>query len=228
MRPSPTCQARRKNNSTVKIESTMVILNPETFSEGLRYLASQDDDLKRVVDQYGRPPMWARRPGFSTLVRIILEQQVSLASARAAYKRLGQAIGTITPRRFLRLDDESLFQIGFSRQKRLYVRLLAEDILAGRFDLPGLVDLDDDKVREAMLKVKGVGNWSADIYLLMALRRPDVWPTTDLALMTAAQKVKGLPQRPSMDEMEALGENWHPWRAVAARILWHYYLSSKA
>jgi DNA-3-methyladenine glycosylase II len=212
----------------VKNESTLFLLNQETLSEGLRYLAIQDDDLKRVVVQYGRPPMWARRPGFSTLVRVILEQQVSLASADAAFDRLVRAIGPITPRRFLRLDDESLLQIGFSRQKKRYVRLLAEDILAGRFDLPALVEMDDDKVREAMLKVKGVGNWSADIYLLMALRRPDVWPKTDLALITAAQKVKGLLRRPSLDDMEALGDAWRPWRAVAARILWHYYLSSKA
>jgi DNA-3-methyladenine glycosylase II len=211
----------------VKNEFTLVLLNRVTLSEGLRYLTSQDDDLNRVVVRYGKPPLWARRPGFPTLVRIILEQQVSLASAGAAYNRLKQSIGTITPRAFLRLDDESLLRIGFSRQKKRYVRLLAEDILAGRFDLRALEKMGDDMVREAMLKVKGIGNWSADIYLLMALRRPDVWPKTDLALMTAAQKVKGLPQRPSLDEMEALGNTWRPWRAVAARILWHSYLSSK-
>ena len=209
-------------------ETSLVLLTQQTLSEGLRYLISQDGDLKRVVEQYGRPPMWARRPGFSTLVRIILEQQVSLASADAAFKRLAQAIAPITPSRFLRLDDETLLRIGFSRQKKRYVRLLAEDILAGRFDLPALRGMDDDHVREALLKVKGVGNWSADIYLLMALRRLDVWPKADLALMTAAQKVKRLPQRPSQDDMEALGNAWRPWRAVAARILWHYYLSSKA
>jgi DNA-3-methyladenine glycosylase II len=212
----------------VKSELAPVLLNQAALTQGLRYLASQDDDLKRVVMEYGRPPLWARRPGFPTLVRIILEQQVSLASADAAFKRLAQAIGPITPRRFLTLDDETLLRIGFSRQKKRYVRLLAEDILAGRFDLPALPEMEDDQVREAMLKVKGVGNWSADIYLLMALRRPDVWPKADLALMTAAQRVKGLPQRPSQEDMEALGEAWRPWRAVAARILWHYYLSSKA
>jgi DNA-3-methyladenine glycosylase II len=211
----------------VKNEPTLVLLNRETLSEGLRYLTRQDDDLKRVVVQYGKPPLWARRPGFPTLVRIILEQQVSLASAGAAYNRLKQSLGTISPRAFLRLDDENLLRIGFSRQKKRYVRLLAEDILAGRFDLPALAEMDDDMVREAMLKVKGIGNWSVDIYLLMALRRPDVWPKTDLALMTAAQKVKGLLQRPSLDDMETLGDAWRPWRAVAARILWHSYLSSK-
>ena len=204
------------------------MLNRASLSEGLRFLAGQDEDLKRVLLQYGRPPLWARRPGFPTLLRIILEQQVSLASAQAAFNRLAQAIGPITPRRFLLMDDERLLQIGFSRQKKRYVRLLAEDILSGRFDLAGLVEMDDAEVREAMLKIKGVGDWSVDIYLLMALRRPDVWPKADLALMTAAQKVKGLAQRPSVDDMQALGEAWRPWRAVAARILWHYYLSSRA
>lgn len=203
-----------------------VLLTRETLREGLAYLSSQDQDLKGVVDQFGPPPMWARRPGFPTLVRIILEQQVSLASARAAYERLGQAIAPITPRRFLRLDDQTLHQIGFSRQKTHYVRLLAEDILTGRFNLAALLEMDDEAVRETMLKVKGIGNWSVDIYLLMALRRADAWPKADLALMTAAQRVKGLPDRPSLEEMEAMGAAWRPWRAIAARILWHYYLST--
>ncbi len=203
-----------------------VLLTSETFQEGLAFLSGRDGDLKGVIDQFGPPPMWARRPGFATLVRIILEQQVSLASARAAYQRLVEAIAPVTPRRFLRLDDQSLHRIGFSRQKAGYVRLLAEDILAGRFKPKALLDMDDEAVRETMLKVKGIGNWSVDIYLLMALRRADAWPKADLALMTAAQKVKGLPGRPSLEEMEAMGAAWRPWRAIAARILWHYYLST--
>jgi DNA-3-methyladenine glycosylase II len=207
-------------------EPSWVLLTRETYRQGLAALASRDDDLKCVLDQFGAPPMWARRPGFATLVRIILEQQVSLASARAAYRRLSQAIAPITPRRFLRLDDQALHEIGFSRQKAGYVRRLAEEILSGRFKLKALAEMDDQAVRQAMLQLKGVGDWSVDIYLLMALRRADVWPKADLALIAAAQEVKRLPERPSLEEMEALGATWRPWRAVAARILWHYYLST--
>ncbi len=202
------------------------ILTREAFRQGLAYLSEIDEDLKNVLDQFGAPPMWVRRPGFITLVRIILEQQVSLASADAAYARLRQAISPITPRRFLLLDDPTLHQIGFSRQKARYVRLLAEDILSGRLNLPSMATLDDEAVRRALLKVIGIGNWSVDIYLLMALRRTDAWPKADLALMVAAQKVKRLSQRPSPEEMEVLGAAWRPWRAIAARILWHYYLST--
>jgi DNA-3-methyladenine glycosylase II len=208
-------------------DGSPVLLARETYRAGLAHLSASDEDLRRVLERYGRPPMWSRRPGFPTLVRIILEQQVSLASADAAYRRLGQAIAPITPRRFLRLDDDALFRIGFSRQKKAYARLLAGDIISGGFDLQGLHNLEDDAVREVMLKVKGIGNWSVDIYLLMALRRPDAWPKADLALMAAARKVKRLPRQPTLEEMDSLGETWRPWRAVAARILWHYYLSSK-
>lgn len=203
-------------------------LTGQRLKEGVAWLAEHDADLGNVIKRYGPPPLWARRPGFPTLVRIILEQQVSLASADAAYRRLKLAIGPVTPRRFLRLDDATLLQIGFSRQKKGYVRLLAEDICSGRLDLAGLAYQDEATVREALLQVKGLGEWSIDIYLLMALRRPDTWPKSDLALLKAAQEVKGLAQRPTWQEMEALGEAWRPWRAVAARILWHHYLSSKA
>jgi DNA-3-methyladenine glycosylase II len=205
-----------------------VLLSRQTYGAGLAYLSRRDEDLRGVLERYGRPPMWLRRPGFTTLLRIILEQQVSLASADAAYQRLSQAIAPITPRRFLRLNDDELFRIGFSRQKKGYARLLADDILAGRFDLAALAEMDDEEVRAAMLVVKGIGNWSVDIYLLMALRRPDVWPKADIALMTAAQRIKRLAQRPTPDEMDAMADDWKPWRAVAARILWHFYLSSKA
>lgn len=203
-------------------------LTRERLREGLMALSERDADLRGVVERYGPPPLWARRPGFPTLVRIILEQQVSLASADAAYRRLKQATGPVTPRRFLRLDDASLLQIGFSRQKKGYVRLMAEDICSGRLNLAGLAYQDEAAVRATLLKVKGLGEWSIDIYLLMALRRPDAWPKSDLALMRAAQEVKGLEKLPAFLEMEALGEAWRPWRAVAARVLWHYYLSKKA
>ncbi len=201
-------------------------LTDETLARGLRTLTRRDRDLARVVDQYGPPPMWARRPGFPTLVHIILEQQVSLASARAAFNRLKAAI-RVTPRNLLTLDDATLKAIGFSRQKTGYARYLAQAILDRRFSPTALENMDDESARAALIELKGIGVWSADIYLLMALRRPDVWPHGDLALAIAAQHVKQLPSRPTYDELTAMSEAWRPWRAVAARVMWHYYLSQR-
>ena len=191
-------------------------------------LAQRDPDLRAVVERFGPPPLWARAPGFPTLVWMILEQQVSLASARAAYERLAAAVGEITPASVLELDDATLRAIGFSRQKTGYTRHLATAILEGRFDPHALAGLDDDAVRAALVALKGIGPWTAEVYLVMALRRPDAWPSHDLGQLVAAQEVKQLPQRPSPPELAALAEPWRPYRAVAARILWHHYLSTRA
>jgi DNA-3-methyladenine glycosylase II len=204
------------------------ILTDTTFARGVSILARLDPDLARVVETFGPPPMWQRESGFHTLLHIILEQQVSLASARAAYDRLLAVASPLTPERFLELDDAALKMAGFSRQKTSYGRGLAESIAAGRFSLSALESMDDDAARLEMIKVKGVGSWTADIYLLMALRRADIWPAGDLALAIAVQRLKRLPTRPTPKELIALSEPWRPWRAVAARILWHYYLSERA
>lgn len=169
--------------------------------------------------------MWARTPGFPTLVYIILEQQVSLASARAAFTKLELASDEITPETFLRFGDEELKAIGFSRQKAGYCRGLARAVLDGELDLPALEGLPDEQVRAALTAVKGIGPWTANIYLLMVLLRPDIWPAGDLALAVAYQKIKQLPARPGTQELEAIAERWRPWRAVAARLLWHEYLN---
>ena len=202
-------------------------LDQTELARAVRILARRDADLARVVKTYGPPPLWARKPGFATLVYIILEQQVSLASARAAYQRLHSAIAPITPRRFLTLDDTALKAIGFSRQKMAYARQLAEAINARRFTPSALATLDDAAARAMLIQLKGIGVWTADIYLMEALLRPDIWPTGDLALAVATQQVKRLRSRPTPDELESLGEAWRPWRAVAARILWHHYLSER-
>jgi DNA-3-methyladenine glycosylase II len=171
--------------------------------------------------------MWVREQGFPALIHIILEQQVSLASAKAAYDRLLAAASPLTPARFLELDDATLKTVGFSLQKTTYGRHLAQAIVDRRLDLAQLETLSDAEVRSELIKIKGIGPWTADIYLLMALRRPDVWPSGDLALAAAAQAVKGLASRPTPEELDALGTSWKPWRAVAARVLWHYYLSQR-
>lgn len=205
------------------------MLTETELLRGVRALSRRDPDLRRVAKTYGPPPLWDREPGFATLVYIILEQQVSLASAKAAYNRLEKACRQkITPRRLLNIDDAQMKAIGFSRQKMGYAREMAQAILSKSFASEALATLSDDAVRVELIKLKGIGRWTADIYLLMCLLRPDVWPHGDLALAVAVQKAKGLPARPSYDELTAMAEQWKPWRAVAARLFWHYYLSQKS
>ena len=209
------------------MQISQIILNENVFAQGVRTLTDRDSHLAEVVNKYGAPPLWVREPGFPTLVYIILEQQVSLASAKAAFDRLNAAVRPLTPRRFLKLTDDELLRIGFSRQKTLYTRLLAESLSHRHFDLRYLHELQDDSARKMLTTFKGIGNWTADIYLLSALRRPDIWPVGDLALATGVQEVKRLRQRPSPEELEKMSAPWKPWRAVAARLFWHHYLSKR-
>jgi DNA-3-methyladenine glycosylase II len=208
-------------------KASRILVSQEFFVQCIRELAQRDADLAAVIEKYGNPPLWVREPGFPTLIYIILEQQVSVASARAAYQRLQAAVRPLTPAGFLRLSDVELKQIGFSRQKTLYTRLLADALACGRFDLRDLHDLHDEAARSALVALKGIGNWTADIYLLSALRRPDIWPIGDLALATAVQEVKRLRNRPSPEKLEKISRAWRPWRAVAARLFWHAYLCKR-
>ncbi|HEY83487.1 MAG TPA: DNA-3-methyladenine glycosylase 2 family protein [Chloroflexi bacterium] len=202
-------------------------LNRLTLLKGVQELAKRDADLARIATTYGPPPLWEREPGFHTLIHIILEQQVSLASAKAAYKRLEKAVDPLEPKNFLMLTDEALKQIGFSRQKTRYGRELANAIIDGSLDLSGLEELEDEDAKEQLMKIKGIGPWTSDIYLLMALGRPDIWPKGDLALEIAIQRVKGWSKRPTPEEARKMSDEWRPWRAVAARLLWHFYLSDR-
>jgi DNA-3-methyladenine glycosylase II len=200
-------------------------LTDATLREAAEVLAERDPDLARTFERLGPPPLWDREPSFPTLVHIILEQQVSLAAARAAFNKLVDAVSPLEPERFLTLDDQQLKAIGFSGQKGRYCRELANAVLDGTLDIDQLSSASDDEVRTDLLRVVGIGRWTADIFLLMALGRPDVWPRGDLALHKAMQDIKGLDQSPSADEFERLGEPWRPWRSVAARFLWNHYLN---
>ncbi len=201
------------------------ILTEESFAHGLKVIASCDSDLAVVLQTLSFPPFWIREPGFATLIQIILEQQVSIASAKAIFERLQQTISPITPEQFVSLNDEQIKKIGFSRQKALYGRSLADSIISGQLDLHLLHKMDDDDIRSTLKKIKGIGDWTVDIYLLMAMRRRDSFPAGDLGLALAIQKLKGLEKRPKPKEIESIAEQWRPWRAVATRLLWHYYLS---
>ena len=200
-------------------------LTRRTLLSAARALAIADPSLAASVERFGPPPLWAREPSFATLTHLILEQQVSLASARAAFDRLEVALGgDIEPGAFLELSDAELRAIGFSRQKAGYARDLA-GALADGFVLDGLATLADDDVRSRLMRLRGIGRWTADIYLIMCLRRRDVWPHGDQALATAARELLELPEQPTFDELEIRARSWRPHRATAARILWHHYLS---
>jgi DNA-3-methyladenine glycosylase II len=203
-----------------------VPLTEGSLRAAARALAASDPVLGASVERYGPPPLWAREPSYATLVHLILEQQVSLASARAAFDRLGTVVGEVTPTAVLRLDDDQMRAIGFSRQKAGYARDLATAMLEG-FALDALEAAPDDEVRRALIAHRGIGRWTADIYLTMCLLRPDVWPRGDLALTTAAVEIGATTTRPTEAELEALAARWSPHRAVAARILWQHYLRAR-
>jgi DNA-3-methyladenine glycosylase II len=187
-------------------------------------LAVKDKHLKRIILDHGYPPMWSRPEGFSTLVHIILEQQVSLASARAAYDKLREKIGRVTPKKLLALTDEDLKACYFSRQKIVYVRDLAESLLDGRVKLKKFHDLSNEEIRRELISVKGIGKWTADVYLMMVLHRCDLFPLGDIALINSAKVVKDLPKEATREDVEKVAHNWKPYRTVAAFLLWHAYI----
>jgi DNA-3-methyladenine glycosylase II len=202
------------------------MLDGASFDAAVDRLTAQDPDLGRIVIDHGPPPFWCRPPGFATLVLLVLEQQVSLASARATYDRLEQAVG-ITPASLVATPDGVMRTAGLSRQKERYVRLLADAVIMGDLDLGAVERLPDDEAKSALVSQIGIGPWTADAYLLAALGRPDVWPVGDRALKVAAAEVKRLPEVPGPIALTDLAEPWRPWRSVAARLLWHDYLSRR-
>lgn len=200
--------------------------NKRNFKNICNKLASSDEDLAMIVRTHGYPPMWTRQNTFETLVHIILEQQVSLASALAALNKLRQRLGEITPVNFLALTDEELKACYFSRQKTVYTRGVALEILEGRLALGSLETLSDEEVRAKLITLKGVGSWTIDVYLMFVLQRADIFPIGDLAAINALRRVKRLPKDTSKDHLQELTAGWQPYRSVATMLLWHLYLSS--
>lgn len=189
-------------------------------------LASADPDLAAIIDTYGYPPLWSRPNTFETLVHIILEQQVSLASALSALNKLRERVQEITPARVLLLTDEEFKASYFSRQKTTYTKYLAEAIISGQINLTELEQLPDEVVRAKLIALKGIGNWTADVYLMFVLQHTDIFPIGDLAAVNALKRVKKLPKEISRDEMIAIAEQWAPYKTIASMLLWHYYLAS--
>ena len=202
-------------------------LTQKSLALAARELAARDEMLAAIHAEHGDPPLWRRDEGFTTLVHIILEQQVSLKSAKSMLVRLDGAIQPFTPERFLELGDAHLRGLGVTRQKSSYLLDLSASIVKDELNFAKLARMSDDDVRVALTRIKGIGSWSADVYLLMAMRRADIWPAGDLALAVAMKELKGLASRPGPIELERLAEQWRPHRAVAARMLWQYYLGSR-
>jgi len=203
-------------------------LTQKTLALAARELAARDKTLAGILATHGDPPLWRRATGFPTLVHIILEQQVSLKSAKSMLTRLETAIQPFTPFRFIELGDTYLRSLGVTRQKSAYLLHLSASIVNGELSFTKLSRMNDDDARVVLTRIKGIGSWSADVYLLMAMRRADIWPAGDLALAVAMKELIGLAARPAPKELERLAEKWRPHRAVAARMLWQYYLGKKA
>jgi DNA-3-methyladenine glycosylase II len=189
-------------------------------------LASSDQELQKIIDTNGYPPFWSRPNSFESLVHIILEQQVSLASALSALNKLKERVQELTPARILILTDEEMRASYVSRQKSSYIRYLAEALLAGQLKLGELPHLPDEAVRAQLVALKGIGNWTADVYLMFALQRADIFPIGDLAAVNALKRIKQLPANTPREEMLEITAQWQPYRTLAAMLLWHYYLSS--
>jgi len=202
-------------------------LTKEQLQSALDVLAIREPAIAASLTRIGYPEPRIREPGYETLLRTIVGQQVSVAAAASIWRKLEAAVGKdIAPDALLNAPDESLRAAGLSRQKASYARSLAEEVSAGRLNLDGLPQ-DDEEAIHALTRVKGIGRWSAEIYLLFAEGRPDIWPAGDLAVQAALGRLKGLAERPSEKLTRTLAEDWRPHRGAAAIFLWHHYGNDK-
>lgn len=190
-------------------------------------LARKDPDLKGIIREYGYPPMWTRPATFQTLILTILEQQVSLAAAYAAFKKLREKIGYVTPVKLLALTDEEMRAVYFTRQKTGYARELARAIQSRKLVLKQLGSLPDEEVRARLIQLKGIGHWTIDVYLMHALQRTDLFPLGDIALVNSLKHIKVLPPHTTKEELLMIAEPWRPYRTIAAMMLWHAYIKRK-
>ena len=205
----------------------MVVFNDDNFFQFCDVLAKKDKDLRQIIKQHGYPPMWTRPASFQTLILFILEQQVSLASAYAAFKKLKARIGYVTPSKILSLTDEELRSCYFSRQKIVYARELAKAVQSKQLRLKKFSNAHEDEIRIELKKVKGIGDWTVDVYLMHALQRSDLFPLGDIALVNSLKETKQLHPHITREKMLAIAEPWRPYRSVASMILWHAYIQKR-
>jgi len=201
--------------------------NGQNFHSICDKLAKKDKHLYSIIKQFGYPPIWTRKASFQTLIHIILEQQVSLASARAALIKLKERIGFVTPAKLLALSDDELKACYFSRQKIVYAKCLANAIVTKQIILKTINDLGDAEIRHQLKTIKGIGDWTVDVYLLFALQRTDIFPLGDLAMVNALKEVKQLPKETRQEELLKLAEKWRPYRSIATMLFWHHYIQKR-
>ncbi len=200
----------------------------ESLRPALEAISKIDSDFSTAYLQFGLPPVRSIEASFAGLVNMIISQQVSIQSAQAIWGRLQQQAKSVSPKGILEIGEEGLKAAGLSKPKQKYVMCLADDILSGRLKLKELTKLNDQEVIDRLIQTKGIGQWTCEIYLLLALKRPDIMPAGDIALQKAMQDLKGLSDRPLANEMYELSEKWRPHRSAGARFLWHCYKKTPA
>ena len=205
----------------------MVVFNVDNFYQFCDVLAKKDRDLRTIIKQYGYPPMWTRPATFQTLILFILEQQVSLASAYAAFKKLKEKVGYVTPAKILLLTDAELRSCYFSRQKIIYARELAKAVQSKQLRLNKIAVCHEDEIRLELKKIKGIGDWTVDVYLMHALQRTDLFPLGDIALVNSLKEIKELHPQTTKEKMLSIAESWRPYRTIASMILWHAYIKKR-
>ena len=201
--------------------------NQDNFISLCDHLAQHDPDLKQIILDFGYPPMWYRKPSFETLIHFILEQQVSLASAKATLEKLRMLVGQITPANILLLSDGQLRACYFSRQKNSYARSLTTAITHQTLNLDELVLMDEETIRHELKKVKGIGDWTVDVFLLISLQHADIFPLGDIALLNSTRHVKKLDPAAGKPAIAVIAQHWKPYRSIATYLLWHAYLKRK-
>ncbi|PAW92808.1 3-methyladenine DNA glycosylase [Mucilaginibacter sp. MD40] len=199
--------------------------NTNNYHQLCDELALRDADLANIIHLYGYPPYWSRPNTFESLVHIILEQQVSLASALSALNKLRDRLGEVTPARILLLTDAEMRECYCSRQKTTYIRYLAEAILAGTINLNAFEEMNDEDIRAQLTALKGIGNWTVDVYLMFVLHHTDILPLGDLAIVNAIKNLKTLSKDTPREQLLLIADDWKPYRTIASMLLWHFYLS---
>ena len=197
------------------------------FKKICNKLCRIDKDLHAVIRQYGHPPMWTRPATFQSLILFILEQQVSLASAYSAFKKLKERVGYVTPAKILSLTDVELRSCYFSRQKIIYAKELAKAIQSKQLRLNKFSNSHEDEIRVELKKIKGIGDWTVDVYLMHALQRTDLFPLGDIALVNSLKEIKQLHPHTTREDMLFIAESWRPYRTIASMILWHAYIKKR-
>lgn len=203
------------------------IRNNQHFIELCDWCTNIEPKLKHVIEEFGYPPFWHREPDFATLILTILEQQVSLASAKSTFTKLIEKIKIVSPENLLKLTDEELRACYFSRQKTTYSKILANEIISGKLSLEDLNSLSAEEIRSRLIEIKGIGNWTIDMYLLMSLHFSDIFPPGDLATIKAAYEIELVSPTASKEEIITFMKQFSPWQSVATYILWHSYIERR-